>query len=149
MCRPNRRCRARARTRHRAPDIPKPTAAGLTETGDRRPATHRPALRDACREGSGRVVRPEFLSRRGPSPANVRGKKLIRVVDPHERYAVLIGAIQDMAKLNLHGSVGLALVDHHFGRSGSRKPPASENPIGVGRTPGDPELDVLGGTGIF
>src|SRR5215469_1840395 len=76
--------------------------------------------------------------------ANKRCKELVGVVHPHKWYAVLVGAVHGMAKFNLHGRVGSALVNYSSARSTGRKSPASENPIGVGRAPADFELDVLG-----
>src|SRR6516164_11114967 len=92
------------------------------------------------------------LSRAGPggcSSTNKRREQFVGVVDPDKRYAVLVGAVEHLAKLDLHGRVGPALIDDCFDRSGSRQPPASQNTIGIGRAVVDLELDILGGAGIF
>src|SRR6516225_2532256 len=92
------------------------------------------------------------VSRAGPggrSSANERREQFFGVVDPHKGYAVLVGAVEHVAKLDFHGSVGSALVDDIFAGSGSRQPPASQNTIGVGRAVVDLELDIPGGAGIF
>ena len=46
-----------------------------------------------------------FAGRVGRSSANKRREQLVGIVDPHERYAMLVGAVEDVAKLNLHGRV--------------------------------------------
>jgi hypothetical protein len=62
---------------------------------------------------------------------------------------VLIGAIHDVAELNLYGSAGLVLVNYDSARLGTRKPPTPQYSIGVGWAAVDFELDVLGGASDF
>src|SRR6516165_6958418 len=85
----------------------------------------------------------------GSSTANERQKQLVGVIDPYERYAVLIGAVQDVAKFNVNRGAKPALGNYCFDRVASRKLPTSQNKIGVDRAPVDFEFDVLGGARAF